>query len=230
MAIGALTDRKMLRDILSRAVTMAQGFASQHVDDDLRMLRKIRPGFLGRAAYVWLMEEPDAQHFQRAASWLARVHTEVDPTIVAQACIFEAIYPEADAVPIPAWVFTDLGQPVEQRCFAWRDMIGAIVPPDQGTGTIWHGGGVPDICQPGTQRWFYYRAVEYLKAGYEALHLGQVHLIAGADRGFSVFGKVCQYIRRAAERHARRGWVILDAHTHGIAVDGELILISAACR
>ena len=115
--IGTLNDPNELRTILGRAVTMAQGFISPHVTDDMRMLRRLKPTFLGRSAYVWLMEEPDEEHFNTAKCWASRVHEEVHHDIVCQACIFEAIYPEADEVVIPHWVFTDLGQEPEDRTF-----------------------------------------------------------------------------------------------------------------
>lgn len=82
---------------------------------------------------------------------------------------------------------------------------------------------MPDLSRPEAFRWFYYRAKRYLQAGYEAIHLGQSHLVAGADPTYRQLQRLCNLIRKAAAEHARRGWVILDAHSHGVAIDGELL-------
>ena len=187
---GCLTDPAELNRILSRAVTLAQATVSPTMEDDLRMIGKVRPNFIGRAAYRWLHDETDTQHFTAAADWADRAHA-VDPQLVLQACLFEAVYPPIDDIPIPAWVFDDLGHDLEERNFSWQAMIGSVEIPGQGTGTTWHGGGVPDITLPESQRWFYYLAVRYLQAGYEALHLGQAHLIAGTDAGYRQFTPNC---------------------------------------
>ena len=223
MTLGTLTDPKQLDAILQRAVTMAQATVSPTRSDDLRMLRNIRPRFIGRSAYRWLYEESDTDHFAAAERFAAQVHDEVDTDIVLQCCLFEAVYPEIDEIAIPGWVFTSLGEQIEKRNFSWQAMIGAVEPPGQGTGTTWFGGGVLDVTMPETRRWYYYLAVRYLQAGYEAIHLGQAHLIAGADPGYRAFAELCDLIRQAAAEFARRGWVILDAHSHGMVVDGRLL-------
>ena len=82
------------------------------------MLKAVQPSFLGRAAYRWLHEQGDAEHFAQA-TWATRVHQEVSADIVLQACIFEAVYPPIDDIAIPDWVFHDLGQGVESRNFSW---------------------------------------------------------------------------------------------------------------
>jgi len=221
---GAITTEDELAAILSRAVTMDHAYASPCEEDDLRLLRKLMPRLLGRAAYVWKIHQSDDEHFDQAAGWAQRVHDEVDEQTVLQCCIFEAIYPQADAIEVPAWVFEDLGQAVEQRCFSWQAMVGRVQPPGQGTGGIWATGGVPDLMTDEAMRWYYYRAVRYMQAGFEAIHLGQVHLVAAYDQGFARFELLCERIRQAAAKYARRGWVILDAHSHGIARQGRLLL------
>ena len=232
---GTLPDREPLVSILSRSVTLANGYNSPCPDDDLRMLARIGPQFVGRAAYVWVTKADDEAHFQQAAAWTTRVHGEVGPDVVLQAAIFEAIYPTVGEIPIPEWVFEDLGETPEARSFSYEAMRGRVHMPDQGGGTPWTGGMVPDLAQPETLRWFYYRARRYLEAGYEAIHLGQAHLVAGADPGYRHLAELVRLIRLAATRHARRGWVILDAHGHGIAIAGRLLFdftsrpLSARC-
>lgn len=225
---GALADRAQLNSILDRAVTVSRLDVSDSLDDDLRVLARIGARFLGRAAYEWITSQSQADeeaHFAGAASLARRVHAEVADDAVLQACLFEAIYPQVDAIAVPEWVFTDLGEPAERRTFRYADMTSdAVPPPGQGLGSPWAGGGVPDLSREETLRWLYYRARRYLEAGFEALHIGQLHLIAGADRGYHAVERLIGAIRRAAVAHARRGWVILDAHSHGVARNGRLLL------
>ncbi len=220
---GALAGREALVHVLRRAVTLANGYASPVADDDLRMLKTLGARFVGRAAYVWEVKADDEAHFRQARAWADRVHREVDGDVVLQAAIFEAIDPAVEAIPIPPWVFADLGEAVENRHFSYAAMQGRVLPPAQGGGTPWAKGTVPDLSTAEARRWFYYRARRYLEAGYEALHLGQAHLVAGADTGYARLRELVGRIRAAAVRHARRGWVLLDAHSHGIAHDGRLL-------
>ena len=102
-------------------------------------------------------------------------------------------------------------------------MIGAIEAPGQGVGSIWHGGGVPDIMCDETQRWFYYLAVRYLKAelrGHPPWP-GSPH-----RRCRPRLPSLCQALRPDFVRRqlSMAGvLLLLDAHSHGIAVDGELL-------
>jgi hypothetical protein len=225
---GALTDRAKLNDILGRAVTVSRLGESDSLDDDLRVLARIGARFLGRAAYAWITagdQSAEDAHFDAAEKLARRVHTEVSDDAVLQACLFEAIYPQVDTIRIPAWVFEDLEEPVESRTFSYRAMTSdAVQAPAQGLGSPWAGGAVPDLTLPESVRWFYYRARRYMQCGFEALHIGQLHLIAGADHGYIAVERLIQAIRRAAALRARRGWVILDAHSHGVSRDGRLLL------
>ncbi len=190
----------------------------------MRMLAQVRPSFVGRAAYVWITKEDDIAHLKKARAWAKRIHDEVDNEMVLQAAIFEAVYPAVESIAIPAEVFEVLGEEVEERSFRYDDMMGKVQRPDQGVaGGPWDGGNVPDLTQPETMRWFVYRGLSYLQAGYEALHLGQMHLICGADRGFVQAQRLCRILRKLAASHARRGWVLLDGHGHGMKVNGELL-------
>ncbi len=219
---GSLADRGELNAILSRAVTCSRIYESDSLDDDLRMIARLGARFLGRAAYAWLVPDDEEAHFTEVDTLTRRVHTEIDDGIVVQACLFEAIYPGISRIPVPEWVFRDLDEPVEARCFDYEAMVGAVRPPNQGLGSPWAGGAAPDLSLDETLRWFYYRAGRYMDVGCEALHIGQIHLIAGADRGYRAAERLIEAIRRRAAGHARRGWVILDAHSHGIARNGRL--------
>lgn len=222
-ATGVLADRVALNAILRRAVTLTNGHMSPYVDDDLRMLRNVGVRFLGRSAYVWRTQVDDDGHFASAKAWANRIHDEVSPDTVLQAGIFEAIFPQIDEISVPAWVFEDLGEVAETRTFSYEAMRGDLPLPGRNTYVWRDGGAVPDLTRAESVRWFYYRARRYLESGYEALHLGQAHLVGGFDHGYRQLARLCQAIRLAAARHARRGWVLLDAHSHGIAIDGELL-------
>lgn len=219
-----MRDRALLNRLLARSVTLTNAHASPCVSDDLRMLAETEALFVGRAAYVWVTKAADAAHFESARSFADKARAMLQGEAVLQAAVFEAVYPQVEEIPIPGWVFKDMGMPVENRNFRCAAMRGRVKAPPQGLdGGPWRGGMVPDLACLEAQMWFYYRARMYLECGYEALHLGQAHLVAGADRGYRALAGLVALIRQAAKRHARRGWVILDAHSHGIAINGELL-------
>jgi hypothetical protein len=219
---GSLSSRGLCA-YLSRAVTYANSLNFTPTDDDLRMLREMGALFLGRSAYVWYPVMPEEEHFRRAADFTRRIHA-INPRIICQAGVFEAVYPAVNEIPVPAWVFAEFGEPVENRCFRFGDMAG----PDFAQLYRWtqFGDGqgvVPDVTLRETARYLYYRARRYIDAGYEAIHLGQPHLVAGRDVGYAIFEDLCNRIRAYARRAARRHLVLLDAHTHGIARHGRLL-------
>ena len=93
----------------------------------------------------------------------------------------------------------------------------------------WGGwGSCPDITRRETQMYFYYLAKRYIDAGYEAIHFGQV-LKMGMNcskTGYQPWFDLLARVRRYAKDHARRGWVICDAHAkYGVkSADGHLLL------
>ena len=84
-------------------------------------------------------------------------------------------------------------------------------------------GAMPDLNRQEARMWFYYRATKYISCGYEALHMGQVHLYTAYDRGMKKTYELFGMIRDYAAKHARRHKVLLDAHTHGVSVNGKLL-------
>ncbi|MBD3175090.1 MAG: hypothetical protein GF320_07910 [Armatimonadia bacterium] len=195
------------------------------LDDTLAMIQDIEPKFIGRAAYAWDCPVDDEVHYRLAAENAARVHA-IDPEIILQACVFETAYsnraPEAEErlerdfspggvedIPIPAWVFEEYGMEPEDRSFRYEDMIYA----DGHMRNMWvPGGSVPDITTREAQLWFFYRAVRYIDAGYEAVHFGQAQIMARDDPEFAVWDDLLGRVRRYASGHARRGYVLCDAH------------------
>ncbi|AZN43131.1 hypothetical protein [Paenibacillus albus] len=191
---GAIS-RDALETYLSRAVTSADLVNSDTLDDDLRMIKNIGAKFLGRASGVWVLEPDDDVHFQKSRKLAERVH-EIDPDIILQTCIFEAVFKDVEKIEIPEWVFTAFQLPAEQRSFCYLDMLFDAKP----QGFVWdEDGGIPNMDKLETQLWFYYRAVRYIDAGFEAIHMGQIHLYTADDKGFkktvSLFQKIRDYAK-----------------------------------
>ncbi|MFC4808136.1 hypothetical protein [Paenibacillus sp. GCM10023250] len=211
--------RDALESYLSRAVTAADLVNSTTLDDDLRMIANIGAKFLGRASGVWTLEPDDDAHFQNSRTLAERVHA-VDPDIILQSCIFEAVYSGVEKIDIPDWVFEAFQLPVERRTFRYADMLFDSKP----QGFVWDGdGGIPNLNKLEAQLWFFYRAARYIDAGYEAIHMGQVHLYTAEDHGFAKTSALFRKIRDYAKAHARRGIVLLDAHAHGVNMNGALL-------
>ncbi|MBW7453613.1 hypothetical protein K0U00_06115 [Paenibacillus sepulcri] len=211
--------REALERYLSRAITAADLVNSDTLDDDLRMIRNIGAKFLGRASGVWTLEPDDEAHFRKSRTLAERVH-EVDPDIMLQTCIFEAIFKGVENIEIPDWVFKAFQLPVERRTFRFADMLFDGKP----HGYVWDdNGGIPNIEKQETRLWFFYRAASYIDAGFEAIHMGQIHLYTAEDTGFTKTMALFEKIRDYAKSNARRGIVLLDAHTHGVNVKGRLL-------
>lgn len=215
---GSISE-EVLRNYLSRAITMASISDSPHRADDVRMLKSIGAKFVGRAACLWGNPGDDDAGFRAAKEAADLVH-KADPEIIMQAAIFEAIYDQTGVVPIPAWVFEEFGLKPEKRNFSYKAMLfdgGKFVD-------MWGpGGSVPDMSKIETRMWFFYRAKRYIDAGYEAIHFGQVMLMNQADPGEKNWLDMLSRVRRYASKHACRHMILCDAHTHGIAHDGKLM-------
>lgn len=68
--------------------------------------------------------------------------------------------------------------------------------------------GIPDLSRQKARLWFYYRATRYIDCGYEALHMGQVHLYTANDKGMAKTTELFGMIREYAKIHGIRqlGW------------------------
>ena len=204
--------RKVLEYYLAHAASAQWISMSDTLDDDIRVILKCGFKFLGRAAGIWKANMPDEQHFSLVKQAAEKIHA-ADPEIILQACIFEAVYEEdLSRTKIPAFVFEAFGLPVEDRCFRHADCI--MTP----------GENMPDISRLETQLWFYYRGKMYIDCGYEAFHMGQIHLYAARDRSYRCIGKVISMLREYGKAHARRHKVLFDAHSHSIVVGGRSLL------
>lgn len=199
-------------------------YASDTLEDDLRAIKRMGAKFLGRASGVWYMTEDDEEHFRRPKELADKVHA-VDSEIILQACIFETIVQRVEEIEIPAFVFDTFGLQPQKRCFCLEKALMPERPPGfiHESSDPAKNGGFPDINRLEAQMWFYYRAVRYIDSGYEALHMGQVHLYAANDRGMKKTAALFDKIRTYASKRARRHKVLLDAHTHGVNINGTLL-------
>ena len=225
--------RKVLENYLERSVTMAFYLVPEKPEgrrvypyhqDDARFIQNIGAKFIGRAIYRWGGESRlNSQEFWTTAQSLIEAIHKDDPEVIFQGCLFEIVTRDVDKVKIPAWVFEDFGLPVEDRPFSYEAMLN-----DNGKFVNhWRqGSSVPDVSRVEAQLWFYYLAGAYMKIGCEAFHLGQIELIGMNDPKREAWVTLLRKIRKRANVHARRHWVLLDAHTPrgGMIKDGVSLI------
>lgn len=222
-------DREVLENYLDRSITLSCVLAPRPADedlnkDDIRMIKNTGAKFIGRAIFRWENERilNNPAFWTKAETIIKELHA-YDPDIIFQGCLFEAISEDVNIIPIPEWVFQSYGMKPEKRNFSYKDMLskeGKYVD-------HWHkGGSVPDISRTETQLWFHYLACSYINIGCEAFHLGQIELIGMHDPQREYWAKVIDHIRTYAAVHARRHWVLLDAHTPkgGMLKDGKSLI------
>ena len=227
--------QKVLENYLSRSIEFA-GLCSEgstgpapHFKDNLRMITNVGAKFVGRAAFAWDAPIDDDKHYKLAKKYAAEIH-KADPEIILQACVFETTYsckaPESkqrsfslggvEKIRVPEWVFSEFGLKQVQRCFSYE----AMLFPDGRFRNQWMpGASVPDVSQLETRLWFYYRARRYIDAGYEAIHFGQVELTGQTDPKFKHWQDILIRVRRYAKQHARRNYVLCDAHVNAAFTD-----------
>ncbi len=214
-AFDGSVSHEVLCNYLSHAVTISlennytMSQKSPHVKS---FILNTGAKYICRAATSWSPSGKDLTREEPQREFIASVHAE-DPTVVFEACIFECVSVEVNQIPIPAYVFEAFDLPVEKRNFDFSKMRF----PDGRYYEQWgKNSTVPDITQLETQMFFYYRGCNYIDLGFEGLHMGQVHLIGATDTNYTCFFKIMKMIREYASEHARRHFVFINAHTHGI--------------
>ena len=217
---------EVLRSYLSRSMTLMYLLTGQgDLDDNIRMMTNCGVKFAGRAVYNWGREQGGESNLPnklaQAKKNAARVHA-ADPEIILQACVFEIVSRDVDKLPVPAWAFEALGQPVEQRNFRYEGMT---YPSGRGSNQWGSGSSVPDVSQGETKLFFHYLAASYIDAGCEAIHFGQAELMNGNDPKLDHWADVLRLARAHASKHARRRFVLCDAHVPrgGLVRDGKLL-------
>src|SRR6185369_15974208 len=116
-----------------------------------------------------------------------------------------------------------LGRPVETRNFRYEAML---YPSGRGHNQWGNGASIPDVSQDETKLWFFFLAASYLEAGCEAIHFGQAEIMNGNDPKLDHWAEVLRSVRKYAATHARRHYVLCDAHVPhgGLVRDGQLLL------
>ncbi len=217
----------VLRNYLSRSMTTMYLLTSHgSFADHLRMLTNCGVKFAGRALYQWGREEGGATNWaakvEKARRNAEAIH-RADPDLILQACVFEIVARDVEQLPVPAWVFAELGQPIENRNFRYDAML---YPGGRGRNQWGQGASVPDVSQAETKRYFLFLAGSYLDAGCEAIHFGQAELMNGNDPDLAHWEDVLTRVRRHAARRARRHFVLCDAHVpHGGLVRADHLLL-----
>jgi hypothetical protein len=215
--------REVLGNYLSRSICM-EGLLNGRGDlnDNIRMLTHTGAKYIARSICLWGNEANLLSNFERAKQQLPQVHA-ADPEMVLEACIFEIVTTDVEQVPVPDWAFTALGLPVENRNFRY-DAI--LYPLPQRKRSWGRNGGVPDVSQTETQLWFYFLAKSYIDLGFEGIHWGQVEIMDHNDPDLAHYDHVFSLVRAYAEKHARRGMVLCNAHvpSGGLVRNGELLL------
>jgi hypothetical protein len=215
--------REVLENYLSRAVTFTDFFHGKgSVADNLRFLTNTGAKFVGRAIYRWGGEDALPALLETAKPIARQAHA-ADPDMVLQAACFEIVTASVGKLPVPGWLFREFGLPVEQRTFRYE----AMLYPDGRRKDQWgNGGSVPDISQLETRMWFLFLAASYIDLGVEAIHFGQVEIMDQRDKDHVHWRDLLTRVRAHAAQHARRHFVLCDAHvpSGGIVHDGRLLL------
>ncbi len=222
---GSMSE-EVLRSYLSRSMTVMHLLSREETfEENLRMLQHCGVKFAGRALYQWGREDGGESalpvRLALAKERAAKVHA-VNPDLILQACIFEIVSEDVEHLAIPAWAFEAFGKPAEARNFHYAAMLD---PNGRGLKRWGNGASVPDVSQDETKMWFLFLAASYLDAGCEAIHFGQVELMNMNDPKLDHWADVLRIVRGYAAQHARRHFVVCDAHVpHGGFVrDGHLL-------
>jgi hypothetical protein len=82
------------------------------------------------------------------------------------------------------------------------------------------------MSQLETRMWFLFLAASYIDLGVEAIHFGQVEIMDERDKSHVHWRDLFSRVRAYAAKHARRHFVLFDAHVPGggIVHEGRLLL------
>jgi hypothetical protein len=223
--------RPVLENYLSRSISFTELLYddlnkprnSRGVDphDNLRLILSTKSKFIGRALMVWGREGNLSAFLETAKPFAEALH-KADPEIVLQAADFEIVTRGVETIAIPEHVLREFGQPVTNRNFSYE----AMLYPDGRFVNHWGGrGSVPDMSQLETRMWFYFLTRSYIDVGIEAIHFGQVGLMDKNDPGHAGWLDMLGRVRAYARQHARRHFLICDAHTPtgGYVENGKLL-------
>lgn len=214
--------RPVLERYLSRAMTNMDLLTGRgNVDDNIRMLTNTGVKFAGRTIYRWGGESGLPGILRDAKAIADKIHA-ADPDIILQAAAFEIVSTQVNSLKVPARIFDLYGLRPEDRHFRYEDMI---YPDGQRVDHWRKGSSVPDMSRMETKLWFTYLSACYIDVGCEAIHFGQVEIMDDRDPSHEHWRDMLRHVRQYAKEHARRHFVLCDAHvpSGGIVHDGELM-------
>lgn len=215
--------RSVLENYLSRAITFSEVLHGKgDVEANVQFLKNTGAKFIGRSIYMW-GGEGCLETLLKAAKPIAEQLHRVDPEMVLQAAVFEIVTEQVNGIPIPPWVFEEFGVAAESRNFRYESML---YPGDTKKTNHWApGASIPDMNQLETRMWFFYLVARYMDVGVEAVHFGQVEIMDDRDPDHVHWRAMLDRVRAHAKKHARRHWLLCDAHvpSGGIVHDGVLM-------
>ena len=214
--------RPVLENYLSRSITYSELLHDQgNVDDNIRMLNNTGAKFIGRAIYRW-GSEAGLEKLLKTAKPIAAKLLKTDPDIILQAAAFEIVTTQVNHIPIPARIFEEFDLPPQKRNFKYE----AMLYPNGHRVDHWRkGSSVPDMSRIETRMWFTYLVARYIDIGVEAIHFGQVEIMDDRDPDHKHWRDMMHRTRQYARKHARRHFLICDAHvpSGGIVHNGKLM-------
>jgi len=212
----------VLRNYLSRSICFEQLCtpppvpSKEHDEayrDDLRLIQSIGAKFIGRSLSCRGEEDKlnDPEFLSFAKNIIDEIHA-FDRDILFQAAISDAVSSKVEHIQIPERVFEAFGLPVKDRSFNYQAMLHS-----SGLYKDWWGEecSVPDITKMESKLWLYFLATNYIDAGFEGIHWGQVTLMAHDDPKLEHLSALLGMIRSYARTNARRRFILNDAHAPG---------------
>lgn len=219
-------DEQVLKNYLSRSITLTfMSGSAENIEANIQLINELGVKYISRAITPWVAETEHDIWMPKYKNTIDKAH-KLDTDIIFEACIFETVFPNANNVQIPAWVFSAFNLPIETRPFNADNMLF----PNGDFHNHWgNGGSVPDITQLETQLYFYFRACKYIDAGFEAIHWGQVLLMGKDDPDFHNYYKLFEKVRQYAKENSRRGFTLHNAHIHGVKDKQNNLLFDFHC-
>ncbi len=208
----------VLHNYLSRTLSMrgfwewvgSNGDTLSQYKDNLRMLGHLRPKHVTFVGDLWWDLNTTSYAVETIISGVTTIAADlhaIDSDLIVGAACFETIGPAANQVPIPGWVFDEMGLPSETRNFQWDRMTYPDFRISDGNSTT----PAIDITQTESRLWYYYWARRYIEAGCEHLDMGEVNTISQGDLpAFSHCFDLVNRIRAYARSKARRGWILIS--------------------
>ena len=211
---------EVLKNYLNRSMSVSL-MHHEHIEnfeENLRMILYTGAKYINRAYVPFMLSDESVmvdKMLKKKRKKLIDIAHMYDPEIIFESCVVETASIAYDNVPIPEFVFEDFGLPPEKRCFDYHKMVY-----DDGHYAAKYNklAGHPDLSQLETQMWFYHRICMFIDEGFEAIFLGSFPCMTDMDKHDYHKGifRICDLAHAYAKKHARRGFVLLSAHCHGI--------------